>query len=181
MPLTIYNKIYQEYFNSGPFKEQYERAVKFLSAKKRIFFIGNGGSNSICSHMMEDYAKIGKYKTFTFSDPALITCFANDYGYENAMMEWCKIYLEKEDVLIAISSSGSSQNILNAADYANSIGASVITLSGFEPSNKLREKGILNFHIPVKNYGIVECFHQVILHAILDKLAEVKNQANQGR
>ena len=70
-----------------------------------VFFIGNGGSNSICSHMMEDFAKIQKFKTFCFSDPALITCYSNDYGYENAIAEWLKIYFQPNDILISIDGS----------------------------------------------------------------------------
>lgn len=171
MQIDIYNKAYSDYFLSKEFLEYQQQAIQLLKNKKRIFFIGNGGSNSICSHMMEDFAKIAKYQTFAFSDAALITCFANDYGYENAMAEWLKIYIEKDDVLVAISSSGNSMNIINAVDQAKNRGASIITLSGFKPDNKLKQKGDLNFHLPVENYGIVECFHQVILHSVLDELS----------
>lgn len=172
MPINLYNKVYNSYFESEDFQKDFQIAHSLLKGKKRIFFLGNGGSNSICSHMYEDYAKIAGYQTYTFSDGALITCFANDYGYENAMKEWLKIYMEEADVLVAISSSGNSPNILNAVNYANSIGASVITLSGFKPDNKLRTEGAVNFYIGESNYGIVECFHQVILHVLLDKIAE---------
>lgn len=126
----------------------------------------------ICSHMYEDYAKIGKFKTYIFSDPALITCFSNDYGYENAMAEWLKIYFNKNDLLIAVSSSGNSMNIVNAANTAKGLGANIITLTGFKPDNKLRKLGNVNFYLPIENYGIVECFHQVILHALLDEYSK---------
>lgn len=172
MPISLYNKVYNTYFESEDFQNDFQSALSVLKGTKRVFFIGNGGSNSICSHMYEDYAKIAGYQTFAFSDAALITCFANDYGYENAMKEWLKIYMSKDDVLVAISSSGNSPNILNSVDLANSIGASVITLSGFKPDNKLKSKGTVNFYIGESNYGIVECFHQVILHVLLDKIAE---------
>lgn len=171
MQINSYNQVYAAYFQDN--KETLSllnQARDYINTFKRVFFIGNGGSNSICSHMMEDYAKIGGFQTFTFSDPALITCFANDYGYEKAMEEWLKIYMEPTDLLVAISSSGNSMNINNAVDFANSIEAGVVALSGFKESNKLNGKGTLNFHIPVENYGIVECFHQVILHAILDDI-----------
>jgi D-sedoheptulose 7-phosphate isomerase len=151
-----------------------EQAVDFIKPSRRIFFIGNGGSNSICSHMMQDYAKIGGFQTFSFSDPSLITCFANDYGYENAVKEWLKIYYQKEDILVAISSSGQSKNILNAVDHVDSMNGKVITLSGFKKDNLLQSRGKINFHIPEENFGIVECFHQVILHVILDELSSNK-------
>ncbi|HTB32518.1 MAG TPA: SIS domain-containing protein, partial [Bacteroidia bacterium] len=141
---------------------------------KRIFFIGNGGSNSICSHMMEDFAKMGRFPTFSFSDAALITCYANDYGYENAMMEWLKIHFTDDDLLIAISSSGESKNILNAVEYVKSTQQKIITLSGFKKDNSLSRSGNLNIQLSVSNYGIVECFHQVILHIILDVVTGTK-------
>jgi D-sedoheptulose 7-phosphate isomerase len=126
--------------------------------------------------MMEDFAKIAKFQTFAFSDAALITCFSNDYGYENAMKEWLAIYLEKGDLLVAISSSGSSENINQAVDFANKTQAEVITLSGFEETNRLNKKGKVNFYINSNSYGVVECFHQVILHALLDEYAELNKK-----
>jgi D-sedoheptulose 7-phosphate isomerase len=170
MQIDLYNQAYSTYFSNAAFLEQQKQAIDLLKNKKRIFFIGNGGSNSICSHMMEDFAKIARYQTFTFSDAALITCFANDYGYDKAIAEWLKIYFEKDDVLVAISSSGNSMNIINAVDQAKSLGGKVISLSGFKPDNKLKQKGDINFYLPVENYGIAECFHQIILHSVLDEL-----------
>ena len=122
--------------------------------------------------MMEDWAKILKYESFSFSDPALITCFANDYGYENAITEWLRIYLKPDDILVAISSSGNSANIINAVEFANRNKSIVITLSGFKPDNKLRNKGTINFYLNSTSYGIVECYHQTILHTILDLIYE---------
>ncbi len=170
MQINSYSKVFNDYFISREFLSEQKEAISLFLKSKRIFFIGNGGSNAICSHMMEDYAKIASYQTFTFSDPALITCFSNDYGYENAMKEWLKIYFSEGDVLVAISSSGNSPNIVNAVSEATKKGK-VITLSGFKPDNKLKAMGDLNFYINASNYGIVECFHQVILHVILDEIA----------
>lgn len=174
MQIDIYNKVYHQYFNSLDFKEKFDEALALLSEVNDIFFVGNGGSNSICSHMMEDFAKIGRFRTFAFSDPALITCYANDYGYEKAMYEWIKLNGRKNDLLFAISSSGNSNNILNAVDAAQEKEMNVITLSGFKPNNKLVTKGNVNFFIGAENYGVVECFHQVILHALLDEFAMKK-------
>lgn len=174
MQLDLYKTFFANYFSSNEVVQQNTEAINLLKDKKRIFFIGNGGSNSICSHMMEDYGKIARYQTYTFSDAALITCYANDYGYENAMAEWLKLHMSSDDVLIAISSSGNSKNILNAVDVALSKNATVISLSGFKPDNTLRKKGHVNYYLPIENYGIVECYHQVILHAVLDELALIR-------
>ena len=172
MQINTYNKFYHEYFEGEEFKETFAAGMKMLEDRKRIFFIGNGGSNSICSHMMEDYAKIGRFQSFAFSDAAFITCYSNDYGYENAIKEWLEVYFEKGDLLIAISSSGNSANILNAVDKANEKGGDVLTLSGFKSDNKLRTKGDVNYFLELENYGVVECFHQVILHSMLDEYAQ---------
>lgn len=158
--------------NSRLIDDQILEAVSMIRKHKRIFFIGNGGSNSICSHLMEDFAKVLRYESFAFTDPALITCFANDYGYELAMVEWLKVYYKPDDILIAISSSGNSPNINNAVDYANTINKNVITLTGFQPDNKLVKKGKINFYLNANSYGIVECYHQTILHTILDIIHE---------
>lgn len=171
MQINTYNQFYTDYFQSEEFKAHAYSALEILKRVKRIFFVGNGGSNAICSHMMEDYAKIGRFKTQTFSDPALITCYANDYGYENAMYEWIKLNGEPGDLLIAISSSGSSKNILGAASAALENEMHLITLSGFKAENPLRKLGKVNFHLGIENYGVVECFHQVILHVLLDEYA----------
>jgi D-sedoheptulose 7-phosphate isomerase len=171
MQIDLYRDQFNAHFNSLPLQQMIAESVDLIKHRvKRIFFIGNGGSNSICSHMMEDYAKIAGYPTFSFSDAALITCFANDYGYEAAMAEWLKIHFTEGDLLVAISSSGESKNILNAVDFVKGIKGPAITLSGFKKDNQLRKKGDINFHMDISNYGVVECFHQVILHIILDSL-----------
>ncbi len=170
MQIESYHKHFDSYFNSPLIRNQIRESVEIVKNSKRIFFIGNGGSNSICSHMMEDYAKMGRFPTFAFSDAALITCFANDYGYERAMEEWLKVHFVPGDLLVAISSSGESKNILNAVQHANSINGNVISLSGFKEGNALSRMAKVNFYLPASNYGIVECFHQVILHLVLDMI-----------
>lgn len=175
MQINSYQRVFNEYFSTDAYRSDALKATDILRHTKRIFFLGNGGSNAICSHMYEDYAKILRYQTYAFSDAALITCFSNDYGYDKAMAEWLGIYGQEGDVLVAMSSSGNSMNIVNATEKAAALGMKRITLSGFRPDNKLKSLGDVNFHIPESDYGIVECFHQVILHAILDDLARERN------
>jgi D-sedoheptulose 7-phosphate isomerase len=174
MQINLYKEHFLANFSLENFASKVDKAIELFSSNevKRIFFIGNGGSNSICSHMMEDYAKIAGYPTFAFSDASLITCYANDYGYDNAMKEWLKIHLVDGDLLVAISSSGESKNILNAVNYVKENNGKIITLSGFKKENQLFKQGDINFHVDISNYGIVECFHQVILHIILDSINE---------
>ncbi|MFZ6050962.1 SIS domain-containing protein [Halocola ammonii] len=170
--IQSYQKVFDQFFTDSEIISQMEAAEMEIRSAQRLFFVGNGGSNSICSHMMEDFCKIANYPTFAFSDAALITCFANDYGYDRAMAEWLKRHLHEGDLLIAISSSGNSANIINAVKQAKTSGAKTVTLSGFKPNNKLRTLGDVNIYTPAEDYGMVECFHQTILHMILDALGE---------
>jgi len=171
MQIDLYKNSFAHYFGQEILRIDIQRAVTLLDSAKRILFIGNGGSNAIASHMMEDFMKIAGKQTLSFSDPALITCFANDYGYENALSRWIDFQFQDGDILVAISSSGESKNILNAVETHQKRGGKIISLSGFDIDNRLSKMGDINFQVPERNYGIVECFHQVILHAILDELA----------
>lgn len=139
---------------------------------KQIIIIGNGGSNSIASHISQDYTKqLGK-RAFSFSDPSRLTCYINDYGRDEAYRQFVKEFADKEDTLvILISSSGKSENILNVANYCEEEGISWIGLSGFSPTNPLFQfrsgQNLLNFYVPSNDYGVVECVHQIFLHSIL--------------
>jgi len=172
MQLNLYKRAFDQFFSDREISDGIAKSVELVKQANRIIFIGNGGSNAICSHMMEDYMKIAGKPTLSFTDAALITCFANDYGYDNAMKEWINFSFQDGDLLVAISSSGESQNILNAVEAHQINGGKILTLSGFKRDNKLSQMGDVNFQTSVQNYGIVECFHQVILHAILDELAQ---------
>ncbi len=171
MHLDSYKKAFDGFFADEKIRRDIPRAVELLRVAGRVIFIGNGGSNSIASHMMEDFMKMAGKQTLAFSDPSLITCFANDYGYDHALARWLEFSRQSGDVLVAISSSGESANILNAVRGHRNAGGEVITLSGFAPHNTLATLGAINFNTPIKNYGVVETFHQVILHAILDELS----------
>lgn len=135
---------------------------------KNLTFIGNGGSAAIAAHALEDYANIGGFKTIDFYNPALLTCMANDYGYENVFSKPIEMLAESGDTLFAISSSGRSSNILNACESALAKKCKVITFSGFSPDNPLRKLGDFNFYVPSTHYGFVEVAHQALIHCVLD-------------
>lgn len=136
--------------------------------KKKIMVIGNGGSAGIAMHTLADYANAGGFKTMDFYGPAMLTCISNDYGYENVFVKPIEMFAESGDVLFAISSSGKSPNIIKAAEAAKARGCVVITFSGFEAGNPLRELGRVNFYTPSNHYGFVELAHQTLIHCILD-------------
>lgn len=142
--------------------------IKILSSRNRLFVIGNGGSSAIAIHTLADYANAGGLKTADLMSPSLLTCMANDYGYENVFAKPIEMVAEAEDILFAISSSGNSLNILNACESALAKKCRVITFSGFFPGNSLRKLGHLNFYVPSTHYGFVELTHQIIIHCILD-------------
>ncbi len=136
--------------------------------RKRIFFIGNGASAAIASHQATDYTKNGGMRAAAFNDSSLLTCFSNDFGYEHVFEKAVELHADKGDCLIAISSSGRSENILRAVRSASSKGLDVISLSGFAPGNPLRRTGDLNFYVPSSKYNHVEAAHQLLLSCILD-------------
>ena len=133
-------------------------------------FIGNGGSAGIAVHMTADFLKNGKMRTHSMFDPATITCLANDYGYEHVFSKQLEIVANPGDLLVAISSSGNSPNIVNAAEMAKKVGCQVITFTGFKPDNKLRQMGDFNIYVPCMEYGIVESIHNMILQQIVDEI-----------
>jgi D-sedoheptulose 7-phosphate isomerase len=141
------------------------------SNRGRLYIIGNGGSSAIAAHAVNDFVNMTRINAHTLHDPALLTCMANDYGYENAYARILGRFSYPEDVLIAISSSGRSENIRNAAAIFGAAGGMVVTLTGFGGGNPLRSMGGVNFWLDASDYGIVEIGHQFILHNLADRLA----------
>lgn len=141
-----------------------------LNATGNIIILGNGGSNAIASHMAEDYTKILHKPTLSFSDSARLTCYANDYGYENAFVQYLKEFSQEESLVILISSSGNSVNIKNCAEYCTINKRKFILLTGFNSTNIVRSflnKAQLEFWVDSTDYGVVECIHEIILHSII--------------
>ena len=134
-----------------------------------VYVIGNGGSAGVASHAVIDLVNVGKLRAFTLHEPAMLTCMANDYGYDQAFARILGQIAKPGDVLIAISSSGNSGNIRNAAAQMTDCGGTVITLSGFAGDNPLRTLGDINIWLDSRDYGLVEIGHQFILHNMSDR------------
>ena len=135
-----------------------------------LYLIGNGGSAGVASHAVTDFMNVGKLRATTLHDSALLTCMSNDYGYETAFARIVGTVASPKDVLIAISSSGQSKNIRNAATTMQDLGGTAITLSGFKPDNPLRTLGDMNVWLDSDDYGMVEIGHQFVLHNIADRI-----------
>ncbi|SVE03491.1 uncharacterized protein METZ01_LOCUS456345, partial [marine metagenome] len=154
-----------------------EEATNIISecsrSGRKLIVVGNGGSAAMASHVAVDFTKAASIRAITFNEADLLTCFANDYGYEQWVVEALNSYADPGDVAILISSSGTSKNIVNGADQAKKLGLKTITLSGFSKNNDLIDKGDVNFWIDSSSYNIVEMTHHVWLVAIIDYLIEI--------
>ncbi|MGN7611509.1 SIS domain-containing protein [Magnetococcales bacterium HHB-1] len=144
--------------------------LKAREKSQSIYLIGNGGSAGVASHIANDFIKTAHLRAVLLHDPAILTCLANDYGYDNAYAKALERLAVKDDLLIAISSSGRSKNIIHAAKTMKKAKGEVITLSGFKQDNTLRGMGALNFWINSDNYGIVEIAHLFLLHYLAECL-----------
>lgn len=145
--------------------------VRAFENGKKIIIVGNGGSAAIASHFSVDITKNAGIRCVNFNEPELITCFSNDYGYERWVEKAIDFYGDVDDVLIAISSSGQSKNILNGCKAARDKRfSSVITLSGFNSDNPLRQLGDINLWVNSKAYNFVENIHQLWLLGVVDMI-----------
>ena len=172
MDLEIYLAEYQRLL-SDP-----EIAINLLQFKKRItetrdasnklILAGNGASASIAGHLATDFSKQAGVRALTFNDANLITALANDCGYENWITKGLDFYADKGDILILISSSGKSPNVVNAAHRAKELGLYVASFTGFAKDNPLAVAADINFWVDSRAYNIVECTHMILLTAIVD-------------
>lgn len=160
--------------------EACDRIGKLRLVGGKVLFVGNGGSAAIASHHANDFSRNGGVRAMAFNDGALITCLANDFGYEEAFAEAVRVHGDQSDVLVAISSSGKSPNILHAVLEARKLGLFTITFSGFSPDNPLTGLGHLNFYVPSDSYGIVETAHLLLLHAVVERLASTQPEDRHG-
>lgn len=140
------------------------------SSGGRLYLVGNGGSAGVASHAITDFLNVAKLRAMTLHEPALLSCMSNDFGYEVAFARILATLATPDDVLIAISSSGQSANIRNAAAEMRKLGGKILTLSGFKRDNPLRGLGDLNFWLDSTDYGMVEIGHQFVLHNIADRI-----------
>ena len=156
------------------FKSIRSKLISLKHNKNRIFFFGNGASAAFANHMALDFSKNGNILSRSLSDSAMLTALANDYSYENAMLEYLKIEgVTKDDLVITISSSGNSPNIVSVLNYCKENNIKSLALSGLKNDNKSITLANYSIYVPMKTYGMVECIHQIYLHLILDESMEV--------
>ncbi|QEP45073.1 SIS domain-containing protein [Ectothiorhodospiraceae bacterium BW-2] len=149
-----------------------QQLINLRSERRRLFVIGNGGSAAVAGHIVNDFCNTGGLIASTIHEPALLTCYSNDYGYEQGYSRQLQTQFSSGDMLIAISSSGESANILNAVAVAIEQKGFCLTLSGFEIDNSLKKLGDINYWLPSCYYGEVEIGHLFMLHHIADCLSQ---------
>ena len=172
------NNFFNEYFNTIDDGMRAINTEVLLSISKKIkdvkddngkiIIVGNGGSAAIASHASIDFTKAAQIRSVTFNESSLLTCFSNDYGYDKWVAKALDFYADKQDMVILISSSGESKNIINGAIKAKKMGLPLVTLSGFSSNNNLRELGDVNLWIDSSQYNIIEIVHQTWILSIVD-------------
>ncbi len=172
--LTQYLERYQaSLFQPGVISLLVELKDLLCSISKKggkVILAGNGGSSAIASHCAVDLTKQARIRAVNFNEADLITCFANDYGYEHWVEKALEFYADSEDAVILISSSGRSPNMVNAASYSVNAGLKLVTFTGFAEDNPLKRHGHLNFWVDSRAYNIVEMTHHIWLLAVCDQI-----------
>jgi len=155
-----------------------DRAAQMISSllatSNKAIVIGNGGSAALASHTHNDLCKTVGVPAQVFTEAPILTALTNDNGYDTAFEYQMNLFAKPGDLVIAISSSGRSENILRASQVSRKHGCHLITLTGFYPDNPLRKLGDLNFYVPAEDYGFVESAHAVLLHFFTDQAVIIK-------
>lgn len=149
-------------------KRAVEMILQVKGSSRKMMLIGNGGSAAIASHMQNDLCDGAGVRAMNFYDLPLLTAVSNDHGYESVFERPVDVWVDAGDLLLAVSSSGQSHNILRAVRLCVSRGCRIMTFSGFRADNPLREMGDLNFYVPSDVYGCVELVHAALGHFLTD-------------
>jgi D-sedoheptulose 7-phosphate isomerase len=149
--------------------------LRKINKLNKVILIGNGGSAAIASHASIDFNKVANIRSINFTDNSNMTALSNDIGYNNVFSENLKYVANKNDILIAISSSGNSINIINAIKISRKMKFSkVITFTGMKPNNKVRKLGDINIWVNSNIYNFIENIHQIILLSCIDSFNDIK-------
>lgn len=157
-----------------------ERTVR---QRKTVYVAGNGGSAAIANHLCCDWSK-GTYlkghhpiKSHSLAaNPSVLTALANDFSFEESFSWQIQYYVEPEDLVLLISSSGNSPNILQACKVAREKGAKTIGMTGFD-GGLLKKEADVSLHVACSNYGMVEDCHQSLMHVLTQFIARSRDQA----
>ena len=161
---------YIETLQCAHMESEFQKYQEAFNNHKRIIILGNGGSNSVASHISQDYMKFHNKKVSILSDPSMITMLTNDFGYEFAYQKFLEYYVEDDTLVVIISSGGESPNMLKCVDWCEDKKVPYGVLTGFKSDNTIRgeaSNALWNYHIASESYGVVECVHQIFLHGVV--------------
>ena len=161
---------YIKTLESAHMEVEFFKFQKAFHTHPRVILLGNGGSNSVASHISQDYMKFHGKKVSVLSDPSMITMLTNDFGYEYAYQKFLEYYVEKDTLVIIISSGGESINMLKCVDWCEDNKIDYGVLTGFKSDNTIRgeaRNALWNYHNASERYGVVECEHQIFLHGVV--------------
>ena len=151
--------------------EKISKSLVSINKKKRkVIIFGNGGSAAISSHFSVDLTKNAGIRCINFNESSLLTCFSNDYGYHKVYSKALEFYADSGDLVLIISSSGKSKNMLEAARVCKKKKILLYTLTGFSDKNPLKKMGDINLWVNSKAYNIIENIHQIWLLSIVDRI-----------
>jgi D-sedoheptulose 7-phosphate isomerase len=169
---SMFCEILKSHLSSVLTEENTQKLKEIVNNSQRIYVIGNGGSNAIASHIAVDYSKWNKVPTMGFTDSSMLTAYLNDFGVENGYLEFLKSHVTDNDLVILISSSGKSINIVNCVKHCEAKNIQYVLLTGFAENNPARTEINKNCALDVwvnsSSYGIVELTHESFLHSIVD-------------
>ena len=163
-------KEYIDTLQCAHMESEFSKYQEAFRSHKRIIILGNGGSNSVASHISQDYMKFHKKKVSILSDPSMITMLANDFGYKKAYQKFLEYYVEDDTLVVIMSSGGESKNMINCIKWCEQEFIPYGVLTGFDMDNTIRKmakNALWNYHIASKDYGVVECVHQIFLHGVV--------------
>jgi|TARA_B100000035_G_scaffold193381_1_gene165062 D-sedoheptulose 7-phosphate isomerase len=163
-------KEYIETLQSAHMGNEFEKFKEAFEKYPRVIILGNGGSNSVASHISQDYMKFHGKKVSILSDPSMLTMLTNDFGYEKAYQKFLEYYVEQDTLVAIMSSGGESKNMLRCLEWCELNKVPYGVLTGFAPDNTLRTRAtnsLWNYYINSDDYGVVECVHQIFLHGVV--------------
>jgi D-sedoheptulose 7-phosphate isomerase len=161
---------YISVLESAHMGNEFQKFREAFGSHPRIIILGNGGSNSVASHISQDYMKFHSKKVSILSDPSMLTMLTNDFGYENSYQKFLEYYVEDDTLVIIMSSGGESKNMLNCLEWCELNRVDYGVLTGFSPDNSIRTRAtnaLWNYYISSDDYGVVECVHQIFLHGVV--------------
>ena len=162
--LLNYDSLYKKMEEFG------EIILQYREYNKKMLFAGNGASNTIATHASLDFTNQLAIPCLSFNDASVVTAYSNDFGYENSVERFMRLY-GGDDCYVFVSSSGESENLVRAASYVKSEGYKVVTFTGFNENNRLKQLGDLNFWVDSTDYNVVENIHMVWLSSVCDMQA----------